>query len=433
MADVEMVECALSNVEEMTQGAMVQRQIEEANYETVLPHVQNDSVIEFNIESSDSFIELNKTEVEVKFRIKKADGTNLGADDKVGLVNYAVASLFKDVEIQLNGKTITHGSSNYAERAIMEVLMTYNRDAVESWLRAGLFHKDTAGKMDAADPSAADGVVNTGLKARAEYSNESKLVTVRGKLHEDLFNQPRPLPSNNRLDIKFTRNKDAYCLMSNAENAAYKIAFEEMSLYIRKIRVSKAVLGSLAGRQVKIPIDRVVQKEFSIPQGGNKYIENAFHIGQIPTRVVFGFVDNNAHTGSYKLNPFNFTHVDVQKVSLLNDGQIVNSRPLSTDFDDGDVIQAYWNLQRTTNTRYANGGTIIELEDYKKGGYALWAYDLSPSQCDEQFIDPKRFGKLTLEVEFAKAIPKPLSICIYLQFDGEIQISDLGETITAFN
>ena len=104
MADVEMVECALSNVEEMTQGAMVQRQIEEANYETVLPHVQNDSVIEFNIESSDSFIELNKTEVEVKLRIKKADGTNLGADDKVGLVNYAVASLFKDVEIQLNGK-----------------------------------------------------------------------------------------------------------------------------------------------------------------------------------------------------------------------------------------------------------------------------------------------------------------------------------------
>ena len=223
MADVEMVECALSNVEEMTQGAMVQRQIEEANYETVLPHVQNDSVIEFNIESSDSFIELNKTEVEVKFRIKKADGTNLGADDKVGLVNYAVASLFKDVEIQLNGKTITHGSSNYAERAIMEVLMTYNRDAVESWLRAGLFHKDTAGKMDAADPSAADGVVNTGLKARAEYSNESKLVTVRGKLHEDLFNQPRPLPSNNRLDIKFTRNKDAYCLMSNAANADYKV------------------------------------------------------------------------------------------------------------------------------------------------------------------------------------------------------------------
>ena len=316
MADVEMVECALSNVDEMTQGAMVQRQIEEADYETVLPHVQNDSVIEFNIESSDCFIELNKTEVEVKFRIKKTDGTNLDANDKVDLINYAIASLFKDVEIQLNGKTITHGSSNYAERAIMEVLMTYNRDAVESWLRAGLFHKDKAGKMDVADPSAADDAANDGLKARAEYSNESKLVTVRGKLHEDLFNQPRPLPNNNRLYIKFTRNKDSYCLMSNVDNAAYKIVFEEMSLYIRKIRVSKAVLGSLAGRSVKIPIDRVVQKEFSVSQGGSKYIENAFHIGQIPTRVVFGFVNNSAHTGNYKLNPFNFAHVNVQKVSL---------------------------------------------------------------------------------------------------------------------
>jgi len=35
MGDVEMNECALSNVEEMNQGAMVQRQIEKAEYETV--------------------------------------------------------------------------------------------------------------------------------------------------------------------------------------------------------------------------------------------------------------------------------------------------------------------------------------------------------------------------------------------------------------
>ena len=44
----------------------------------------------------------------------------------------------------------------------------------------------------------------------------------------------------------------------------------------------------------------------------------------------------------------------------------------------------YWSLMRATNTRYANAGPLITLDEYKKGGYALWAYDLSPSQCDEQ-------------------------------------------------
>ena len=61
-----MNECALSNVEEMNQGAMVQRQIEKAEYETVSPHLQNDSVIEFKYVNENCFIELNKTEIEVK-------------------------------------------------------------------------------------------------------------------------------------------------------------------------------------------------------------------------------------------------------------------------------------------------------------------------------------------------------------------------------
>ena len=127
MADVEMTECALSNVEQMSQGTMVQRQIEEATYEKVLPKVYNDSVHEFEIESAGNYIELNKTEVEVQLRIKKADGTNLAATDNVGLINYPIASLFKHVEIKLNDETITRGSSNYADRAIMEVMLTYNK------------------------------------------------------------------------------------------------------------------------------------------------------------------------------------------------------------------------------------------------------------------------------------------------------------------
>ena len=260
MTDIDMQECTLSNVDEMMQSAMVQRQIEGASYMTVLPKVMNNSVIEFEINNQECFLELNKTEVEVKYRIKKSDGTNLTAEDHVGTINYPIASLFSSVEVKLNNKTITYGSSNYAERAIMEVLMTYNHDALKSWLSAGHFVKDTAGRMDAADPNAADNVVNHGLKRRAQYSRESRLVTVRGKLHEDLFNQPRPLPKNNSLYIRFTRNKDQYCLMSNVENASYKIDIEEMSLHVRKIYVTDQVKNTLAGQQFFFPLTVLFKK-----------------------------------------------------------------------------------------------------------------------------------------------------------------------------
>ena len=96
-------------------------------------------------------------------------------------------------------------------------------------------------------------------------------------------------------------------------------------------------------------------------------------------------------------------------------------------------MDGFWGLARATNTRYANAGTLIELEDYKKGGYVLWAYDLSPSQCDEQFNDPKRMGGLWLEIEFAKNLTAPLVLCVYLQLDSEIVINKAGEVINMFD
>ena len=58
-----MQKCTLSNVYEMMQRAMVQRQIEGASYMTVLPKVMNNSVIEFEIKNQECFLELNETEI----------------------------------------------------------------------------------------------------------------------------------------------------------------------------------------------------------------------------------------------------------------------------------------------------------------------------------------------------------------------------------
>ena len=61
MADVDMQECTLSNVDDMMQSTMVQRQIEGASYMTVLPKIVNSSLVEFEINSPEYFLEQNKT------------------------------------------------------------------------------------------------------------------------------------------------------------------------------------------------------------------------------------------------------------------------------------------------------------------------------------------------------------------------------------
>jgi len=156
------MDCHLDTLDSMSSGAMIQRHIIDGTYETIIPTTLNPSIIEFRVHSHDKYIELDRTELEVKFRIKKADGTNLGAGEKVGIINYPGATLFKDIEVKLNDKTITYSGSNYAERAIMETLLSFCKDASKSWLQTGLFYKDTPGKMDVAD--SADAALNEGLK-----------------------------------------------------------------------------------------------------------------------------------------------------------------------------------------------------------------------------------------------------------------------------
>ena len=424
-----MNECSLGNINDMAQGMPVQRQIISSTMMTVRPTIMSESVIEFDIKNESSYTDLSKTEVECKFRVTKGDNSNLTAGDKTGPVNYMVASLFSNVEIKLNGVVITNGSSNYAERANMELLTSYGRDAAESWLKGGGFVKDTAGKMDEADPTAAD--PNLGLKARSEYTKLSKLVTVRGKVHEDIFNQPRLLPNKSRLYIKFTRNKDAYCLMASENNAEYKIKIEEMSLLLHTVTVSDEVQRENARKDTVLPITRVIQKEFTVTQGGRTFTENSLHGGVIPARIVFGLVSHAAHVGSYNLNPFNWMAADLHQVKLMCDGQVVNGHPLTVNFDKDDVMDGFWSLQRATNTRYSNAGSLIKLDDYK-GGYALWAYDLSATQCDEQFIDPRKEGHLSLELEFAKDLAAPLTLCVYMQFDNQIIINPYGVTTLVY-
>ena len=93
--------------------------------------------------------------------------------------------------------------------------------------------------MDEADPTAAD--PNIGLKTRSEYTKLSKLVTVRGKVHENIFNQPCLLPNKTRLYIMFTPNRDAYCLMASKNTADYKNQIKKIRLLLHTVIVSDEV------------------------------------------------------------------------------------------------------------------------------------------------------------------------------------------------
>lgn len=421
----------------MASGSMIQRQIIDASYTTIKPtsSVKNSDAIEFIIYSKNHFFDLQATELEVKFRIKKSDGNNLDAASKVSIVNYPIGSLFQNVQVLLNNQQISHGGANYALRSYFETLLSYSVGTSKGWLQAGLFHKDTAGQMDNPDPAPADvagsaAPVNAGLKERASYTNESALTVARGKLHLDMFNQGKPLSNNLEMKIKLFRNNDAFCLMSSDAALSYKIEIEDMTLIVRQLTVSPEILKSVS-RGVRYPLTRVIMKDNQIPAGGKSLNINQFHHGILPTKIILALVKSDALVGTYTENPFNFKHYNLSELSLRINGHVLDGTALKFDYDANDYVDGYWSLFRATGKKYRDESLPIKQKDFKSG-YAIYAFDLTPSQCDDQYKDPQRDGRIELDFTFAKNIPESVNLCAYLQFDSEILVNEAGVVTPLF-
>lgn len=426
------IDCSLSTIDSMTSRSMVQRQITDASYIRIDPtsSVKNSDVIEFIIHSKDDYFDLHQTELEVKFRIKKADGSNLGAGDKVSIINYPVASLFSNVQVMLNNKEISHGGANYAVRSYLETVLSYGVDASKGWLQAGLFHKDTAGQMDNGDPTLGDGAVNDGLKERAAYTNQSALAIARGKLHLDMFHQGKPLINNLEMKLRFFKNNDKFCVMATDNAEAYKVHIEDMALFVRQQKVSPEMIKSVSQQsdsdiKANYQISRVIMKEFQITSGGKSKSINQFHKGILPTKVVLAFTKNDAMVGDYALNPFNFKNYDLSELSLRVNGHELDGTTLKLDYDSNQFLDGYWSLFRATDKKYRDESMMIEKKDYKNG-YAIYGFDLTPSLCDDQYKDPKKDGRIDLNFTFSKNIPEVVSLYTYLQFDSEIVVNQAG-------
>ena len=147
--------------------------------------------IKFNISGSgEEYLDLAKTQLFVKAKITKANGSASDAETKVGTVNLFLHSLFSQVDASLNERLISPSTNTYPYRGMIETLFNYGGEAKSSQLSMAMFYKDTPGKMDVVDPEADDVDANMGLKARYTFTNESKTVDMMGPIHSD------PIPLN---------------------------------------------------------------------------------------------------------------------------------------------------------------------------------------------------------------------------------------------
>jgi hypothetical protein len=363
------------------------------------------------------------------------DGTSVKKVN-VAPVNLFLHSMFSQLDITLGDETITQSTNLYPYRAMFETLLNYSQDAKESYLGNSLFYKDTAGKMEYADYAS-----NSGFVKRKELTLD-KQFELMGRLHADIFMQDRYMLNNVPISITLTRNKPEFCLLGpleyipsggSATKLTYKVNIHVASLFIRQVTLNPDVLighaMALEKTTAKYPIKRVEMKNVGISASNSTFSQN-LHSGIMPQRVVIGFIDAKALTGHYEKYPFNFHHFKIKEIELKVNDKSVPFNKVMTDFDSQKTLQGYHSL--FTGIDKLQEGNFITREDYNKGGYNLFAYDLTSDLCSGAHLDLIENGTLSIEVTFAEVLANAVNMIVYMEMQRMIEITKDRNVITNF-
>lgn len=373
-----------------------------------LSQLSGDGPIEFRISGQNSldYLDLAGSQLYVKLKVKKGNGSKIVSTDKVRPVNLFLQALFSTTEVTLQNKAII--TSNYNPyRAMFETLLNFGQDAKSSQLLSQLFIKDDSDHPEDTDP----GGNNNGLFLRAKYISLSKYLDLQGPIFHDLFSMSRYLMNQVDVKLKLYRSSPAFCLSSGDASPDYQIEIHDIYLLVKKIRVNPAVIYGhseiLKTSNAKYPFTRGECRIQSIPSGSTSFHWDNIFQGQKPSRVVIGFVLSKAVSGDYKANPFNFINCGIQSICLYADGIPVGGNPIKLDFTASNgpvVMRAYTELFQSTGKWKQDAGNDINRDDFITG-QNLFVFQLEPYFSEHgSYLSLVKTGNLRLDVQFKTAL-----------------------------
>lgn len=399
-------------------------------YYKPISSLTDDSPIEFVVPGhGDEYIDLAHTMLSLRVEIPRTSTKDAAV--KVGPVNNLLHSMFNQVDVYLNQKLVSPPNNAYAYRAYIETLLNYGQGAKGSHLTSVLWSTDAANHMDDLN----DG--NAGLKSRSSFLSDGKSIDLLGHLHCDIFNQDRFLLNGVEMRLRLVRTSDAFCLMSSSKHC--KIRIVEASLLVRRTKIAPGILlahaRALTKATAKYPVTRVEVKAISMPAGVHGDTLDNVILGQLPKRIIIGFVDNKAFNGDHTLNPFNFRHHGINYLSLYVDGVQIPSKPLQPDFTDTErYVDAYHTLFSGTGIHFLNQGNCITRAIYPFG-YCLFAFDLTPdlSANSNSHWNLVKHGSVRIEVRFQQALTSTVNCIVYAEYDNVLEIDATRQVIVDFS
>ena len=401
---------------DFTSQVPVQTAIEDTQYVeypcfTALPK-DDETPLEFRIDKSDAFVDINNTYLQIQIQILKADGSemktkidakgNITSVDLVAPVNNIGYALFDNVDLFISERKVTETDNTYPWWTYIYQLL-YNSPLIKKTsMRGNCWFEDTGGQFDKISMKVG-GDINKGFKNRYGVFNDSAKVTLFVPL---LLNKriDRLLPPQTEIMLRFNRAPTTLSLLAK-KDSVYKIKIWDARLFVSRVRLSDSALRNyarlLSSKGFVYNVDSCYTRVKTVSKGDQNVDWTPF-IGAMPKRIYFWQITHEAYNAKIEQNMYNFQSFYINKFQCFKNGSM---SPLTTGYVN---IQTddYLKLYHFTTKAINSPSTFnIEQSDFNFG-YLIIVVDLSAdgNATAVDYKNPAQSGTLRLSIDYAKPL-----------------------------
>ena len=107
----------------------------ESRYVPINPFTTGIHPVDFQIDPQEDFIDLSNSFFELELKLKLDDGSNILAATRSTICNNLAHSLFKQINVRLNGTLISPQTDTYHHKAYIDAVTKNDRDDGETILK----------------------------------------------------------------------------------------------------------------------------------------------------------------------------------------------------------------------------------------------------------------------------------------------------------
>lgn len=391
---------------------------------------ENNNVFEFIIPSENhEYTYLPLTRLEGQLQICKLDNSALVNEDIVIPTNLLSNTIFRQVEVELNGVQVSDLSSpTYHYKAYIEAHLTYGKDPKRGHLKNALYTKEIAGKEESLDVAQ-----EMYIERRAWLTKDAGKVNFSTPLYIDLFDSQRYLIPGSTLKIKLIKNEDKVCLLSSAANAAsYKIKINKLCISTRKLTIHDEIVERHSQMLLKqpaiYPIAQSKIRTYTINQGlSATTIANVFN-GKLPRTAIIGMVRSDAFNGTIERNPFFFQHFNLNYFALVVNGSPMPATVFQPDFTKRDCSREYAHFLDNLGVGNSNEHNDVDLENFASGS-CFFPFDFTPDYCNSYHNHSAQSGTANIELRFSQPLAQNVTLIVYGTYNEVLTIDGTGKVM----